>query len=54
MFYSKLAVADVYQRYAAARARLEVTRFVHSKVGRFNAIEVFSYLDEAVRHAAYK
>jgi len=53
VFYCKLVVADVFRRYEAAKARLEVNRAVHTRVGRFNAIAVFSFLDEGTRHLAY-
>jgi hypothetical protein len=52
-FYGPEAVAEIYARYAASLGRVEAMRMVHSKVGRFNALNVFSYLEESSRGNAY-
>jgi len=45
-FYGKFVVQDIFQRYSAAMGRIEVNQFVRARVGRYNAMRVFSYLDE--------
>jgi hypothetical protein len=52
--YQAKAVADMYDRYTCALGRVEVMRFVHKEVGRFNALEVFSYLEESNHRVSYK
>jgi hypothetical protein len=52
-FYRAATVGDVYRRYAASLARVDVARSLHAKVGRFNALEIVSYLKEANRGAPY-
>ena len=52
-FYQPAVVKEVYRRYDAARGRVELTQHLHSRVGKYNALAVLSYLDEANSRALY-
>ena len=52
-FYDEGVIRDIYKRYLAALARVDVSRALRSKVGRYNAMEIISYLDEETHGTPY-
>ena len=52
-FYQPAMVKEIYGRYASALARIDLQQQQHAKAGKYNALHVLSYLDEASSGALY-